>query len=43
MIFDFGVVDPDVSAAQEAFLNSERPQTQVLAGRFRAVSKGESE
>ena len=31
LINDFGVVDPDVSAAQEAFLNNERPQTQEFA------------
>jgi len=43
MISDFGLVDPGVSAAQEAFLNNERPQTQAFADRFRAVSKGEPE
>ena len=43
MISDFGVVDPDVSAAQEAFMNNERPETQVMADRFRAVSNGEPE
>jgi hypothetical protein len=43
MIADFGVVDPDVSAAQEAFLNNERPQTQEFAERFRAVADGEPE
>lgn len=43
IIADFGVVDPDVSAAQEAFLNNERPQTQEFAERFRAVINGEPE
>jgi len=43
IIADFGVVDPDVSAAQEAFLNNERPETQASAARFRAVAKGEPE
>lgn len=43
MIVDFGVVDPDISAAQEAFLNNERPETQRSAERFRAVANGEPE
>ena len=43
MIADFGVVDPEVSAAQEAFLNNERPQTREFARRFRAVLAGEPE
>jgi hypothetical protein len=43
MISDFGVVDPDVSSAEEAFMNNERPETQAMAARFRAVSKGEPE
>jgi len=43
MIVDFGVVDPEVSAAQEALLNNERPETQQSADRFRAVSHGEPE
>src|SRR6476661_5912370 len=43
MIVDFGVVDPDVPAAQEALLNNERPETQASAARFRAVAKGEPE
>jgi len=43
MIADFGAVDPDVSAAQEAFLNNERHQTQEFAERFRAVATGEPE
>ena len=43
MISDFGVVDPDVSAAQEAFMNNERPETQAMAERMRAVANGEPE
>ena len=43
MIADFGVVDPEVSAAQEAMLNNERQQTQEFAERFRVVAKGEPE
>jgi hypothetical protein len=43
MIADFGVVDPDITPAQEAFINNERPQTQTFAERFRAVSIGEPE
>ncbi len=43
MIADFGVVDPDVSAAQEAYLNNGRRQTQEFADRFRAVADGEPE
>lgn len=43
MIADFGVVDPEVSAAQEAFINNERQRTQEFAERFRAVATGEPE
>jgi hypothetical protein len=43
MVADFGVVDPDVTAAQEAFINNERAQTQAFADRFRAVTNGEPE
>jgi hypothetical protein len=43
MIVDFGAVEPDVSAAQEATLNNDRPETQASAARFRAVSKSEPE
>jgi hypothetical protein len=34
MIADFGAVDPELSAAQEAFLNNVRPQTEAFAERF---------
>jgi hypothetical protein len=43
MIADFGVVDPDVTAAQEALINNERRQTQEFAERFRALAHGEPE
>ena len=43
MIADFGVVDPGVSAWEEALRNNERGQTQEFAERFRAVAKGEPE
>ena len=43
MIADFGVVDPELSAAQEAFLNNVRPQTEEFAERFRALANGEPE
>lgn len=41
MIADFGVVDPDVPAEEEAELNNERAQTQEYADRFRALAKAE--
>jgi hypothetical protein len=34
---DIGVVDPDVSAADEAARNNERPETQETARRLRAL------
>jgi len=34
---DFGVVDPDVPAADEAARNNERPETQETARRLRAL------
>jgi hypothetical protein len=43
LIADFGVVDPDVSAAEEAALNNERPETQAFAARLLAVVDGEPE
>ena len=35
IIADFGVVDPDVSAADEAQRNNERPETQATSARMR--------
>lgn len=43
LVADFGVVDPDVSAAEEAQRNNERPETQVWVDRLRAVVEGEPE
>jgi hypothetical protein len=43
IVADFGVVDPDVSAAEEAQRNNERPETQMWADRLRAVVEGEPE
>jgi len=40
---DFGVVDPDVSAAEEARLNNERPETQATAARLRELLNDEPE
>ena len=41
MIADFGVVDPDVSAAEEAARNNERPETLEFGARLREVIDGE--
>jgi hypothetical protein len=43
IIADFGVVDPDVSAADEAARNNERPETQAFAARLLEVIDGEPE
>lgn len=43
LIADFGVVDPNVSAAEEAALNNDRPETQAFAARLLAVVDGEPE
>ena len=40
---DFGVVDPDVSAYEEALRNNERPQTQEWARRLRELTAAEPE
>ena len=37
ILADFGVVDPDVSAADEAARNNERPETQETARRMREL------
>ena len=34
---DFGVVDPDVSAADEAARNNDRPETQALGAAMSAI------
>ena len=41
IVADFGVVDPDVSAADEARRNDDRPETKAWAARLRAVIEGE--
>lgn len=41
VVADFGVVDPDVSAAEEAERNNQRPETQATAAAMRAISDGE--
>src|SRR5690349_555975 len=41
IIADFGVVDPDVSAADEAMRNNERPETQATAARMHELIDGE--
>jgi hypothetical protein len=37
IVADFGVVDPDVPAADEAARNNERPETQKTAAAMRAL------
>jgi hypothetical protein len=43
LVNDFGVVDPSLTAAQEAFLNNEREQTQDFANRIGALVQGTAE
>jgi len=43
IVADFGVVDPDVPAADEAARNNERPETQATAARMRELVDGEPE
>jgi hypothetical protein len=43
IVADFGVVDPDVSAADEANRNNERAETQETAARLSALVNGEPE
>ena len=43
IIADFGVIDPEVSAADEAQRHNERPETQASAQRLRALSMGNIE
>lgn len=43
MIAEFGVVDPDVSAAEEATKNNDRPQTNEWAEKFMAIVDGDVE
>jgi heme-degrading monooxygenase HmoA len=41
IVAEFAVVDPDVSAADEAARNNERPETQAWAARLLEVVDGE--
>jgi hypothetical protein len=43
IVADFGVVDPDVPAADEAARNDARPETREWAERLRALIDGEPE
>jgi len=43
IIADFGVVDPNVSAADEAARNNTRPETRAFAARLLEVIDGEPE
>ena len=43
VVADFGVIDPDVSAADEAERNNERPETRAWAARLRELIDGEPE
>ncbi len=43
VIVDFGVVDPNVSAADEAARNNARPETRAFAARVVEVLDGEPE
>ena len=42
-IADFGVVDPNVSAAEEAERNNARPETQAIAAALAALADGDPE
>jgi hypothetical protein len=43
IVADFGVIDPNVSAFEEAMKNNDRPETQTFASRMREVVEGEPE
>jgi hypothetical protein len=43
IIAEFGVIDPNVSAAEEAARNNARPETRAFSARFREVLEGEPE
>ena len=43
LIADFGIVDPDVPAADEAARNNDRPETQAWSDAFRKAIIGEPE
>jgi hypothetical protein len=37
IVADFAIVDPDVSAAEEAESNNDRPETQASTARLREI------
>ena len=41
IVADFGIIDPEVSAADEATRNDDRPETKAWAARLRAAIEGE--
>lgn len=43
IIVDFGVIDPNVSAAEEAARNNARPRTQAMAAAAEALADGPPE
>lgn len=43
IVAEFGVVDPDVSAADEAARNNDRPETQAYAAKLGEIIDGEPE
>ncbi len=43
VIADFGVIDPDVSAADEAARNNDRPETQAWAAHLLEIVDGQPE
>jgi hypothetical protein len=43
IIADFGVVDPDVSAAEEAARNNERPETKAMGTAVSEIIDGPAE
>jgi hypothetical protein len=43
IIADFGVVDPDVSAAEEAARNNERPETRAMGAAMLEIIDGTPE
>ena len=43
IVADFGVIDPDVSAAEEAARNNERPETKAMAAAMTEIIDGAPE
>jgi hypothetical protein len=39
-VIDFGVIDPNVTAAQEAAINNERPETKATASAISEICEG---